>query len=397
MTQSLFSSLQALPDDPILGLNEEFKKDPRPNKVNLGVGVYLTEEGKLPLLKTVETAEQRLVARQTTHGYTPMSGNPLFCEALQHLVFGESVARTEKRIATIQTLGGTGALRLGAMLAHEALGASAGIVSNPTWGNHVSLFEHAGLAVSRYPYYDPAGHALNRDAFFSALEALAPKTVVLLHACCHNPTGVDLSHEDWTRVLEIVQERHLIPFMDMAYQGLGNGLDEDAFALRLFANAGVSLLAATSCSKNFGLYGERTGALHVVTGSSQEAAVIESILKSTVRKEYSNPPAHGGQIVAEILTNPELSAAWRAEVLEMRTRVRSMREALAKAGKDAGINLDFVVDQQGMFSFTGLKAEQMEKLRQDYAVYGINNGRICIAGLNHSNVSYVAESLAKVL
>ena len=396
MSYTLFSSLKPLPDDPILGLNEEFKKDARPEKVNLGVGVYLTEEGKLPLLKTVETAEERLLARQTTHGYTAMSGNPLFCDAVQALVFGDNEARQQKRICTIQTLGGTGALRLGTELAYDYLGATNGYVSNPTWGNHISLFEHAGLAVEKYPYYNPETHAVDTQVFFDYLSKLAPKSIVLLHGCCHNPTGADLSKEDWQTVLEIVQERDLIPFVDMAYQGFGEGLEEDPYGIRLLAEAKVNFFAATSCSKNFGLYGERTGALHLVSSSAEEAKTVGSIIKSLVRREYSNPPAYGANIVTEILSTPELYKAWQNEITEMRTRVKAMRTLLVAKTQRQGLSMDFIAKQQGMFSFTGFSVEQMVALRKEYGVYGINNGRICIAGLNEHNVSYVAEALAKV-
>lgn len=396
MPNTLFSALKPLPDDPILGLNEEFKKDARPEKVNLGVGVYLTAEGKLPLLKTVETAEERLLARQTTHGYTAMSGNPLFCDAVQNLVFGDIDARQEKRICSVQTLGGTGALRLGAELAHDYLGATNGYVSNPTWGNHISIFEHAGLEVAKYPYYNAATHAVDADAFKTYLKGLAPKSLVLLHACCHNPTGADLSKADWQEVLEIVQERELIPFIDMAYQGFGAGLDEDPYGIRLLANANVSLLVASSCSKNFALYGERTGALHIVSGSAEEANTLCSILKSLVRKEYSNPPAHGANVVTEVLTTPELYSAWQEETTAMRARVKTMRTLLVAAAKKHGLNMDFIAEQNGMFSFTGFSAEQMLALRKEYGVYGVNNGRICVAGLNENNVNYVAETMAKI-
>ncbi len=396
MSTSLFSALETLPDDPILGLNELYKKDPRSDKVNLGVGVYLNEEGKLPLQSTVETAESRLVARQTTHGYTAMSGNPLFCDAVQHLVFGESAARTDRRICSVQTLGGTGALHLAALLARECLGVSASVVSNPTWGNHISLFEHAGLQVQRYPYYNAATHSIDRAAFFEYIEGLAPNTLLLLHACCHNPTGADLSKEDWQRVLNTVQEKSLLPMMDIAYQGLGNGLDEDAYAIRLFSDAGVNFMVASSCSKNFGLYGERTGALHVVTQTPGEAEAVLSILKSLVRKEYSNPPAHGANVVTEILTSPELYAAWTAEVDAMRTRIRAMRNALADAAAARGLDLGFVREQNGMFALIGFTPEQMNALREEKGVYAVTNSRICIAGLNSGNVERVAAAIAEL-
>ncbi len=393
MANPSFASLAMQPDDPILGLNEEYKQDKRPDKVNLGVGVYLNDAGKLPLQGSVRTAEELLVARETTHAYTAMSGNPLFCDAVQELVFGESVARKEKRIGTVQTLGGTGALRLGNVLAHDYLGIQQGHVSNPTWGNHVGLLEHAGITVSRYPYYSAPNHALDREAFFEYLKTVESGSLVLMHACCHNPTGVDLTQDDWRQVLEIVRERELLPFIDMAYQGLGEGLDADAFAPRLFADSGVNCLVASSCSKNFGLYGERTGALHVITQNEEQARVVISILKTVVRQEYSNPPAHGANVVAEILTTPELRQTWEKEVNSMRARILAMRDQLA----DANPALDFVRHQRGMFSFLGISAEQMIALRQQYGIYGINNSRINIAGLNANNVERVASAIRAVM
>lgn len=397
MTESFFASLKAMPDDPILGLNEQFKVDKRARKVNLGVGVYLNGDGKLPLLKTVETAEQRLVARQTTHGYTPMSGNPLFCDAVQRLVFGECTARTAGFITTVQTLGGTGALRLGAVLAHDFLHLNQARVSNPTWGNHITLLEHAGFETDRYPYYDACTHDVDVNGLLALLDTLEEGTVVLLHACCHNPTGADLRKADWEKVLEIVKRRHLLAFFDMAYQGLGHGLEEDAQAIRMFADAGLNLLVATSCSKNFGLYGERVGALHVVTHSQEEAHTVLSILKAIARSEYSNPPSHGANVVTEILTTPELYTEWVAEVASMRQRIQAMRQALAEEAKKTGIDLDFVRRQIGMFSFTGLSKAQMVTLREEHAVYGVENSRICLAGLNEHNVQHVAEAIADVI
>lgn len=397
MTREYFASLEPRPDDPILGLVELYKNDPRDTKVNLGVGIYLDNEGRLPLMKAVGAAEQRLAQRGAPHGYIPMSGLPAYCAAIQKLVFGATnEAVLSGRIATIQSLGGTGALRLGAVFAHEYLGLTKAVVSNPTWGNHITLFEHAGLKVDRYPYLNKEKNGVDFEAMKACLEGLEAGTVVLLHACCHNPTGYDLNAEQWAEVTRIIQERDLLPFLDIAYQGFGSGLDDDAAAVRALCAAGVSFMVSSSCSKNFGLYGERAGSLHIVTPNAGEAAVVTSIIKAIVRAEYSNPATHGAAIVNEVLNDEELYAVWEDEVTGMRTRIRSMRESLVAAGEAVGADLSFAVRQAGMFSFTGLNAEQMLALREKYGVYGVANGRICIAGLNTENVTYVAKAIAGV-
>ena len=397
MTREYFAPLEPRPDDPILGLVELYKNDPRDTKVNLGVGVYLNNDGKLPLMKAVGAAEKRLAERGEPHGYIPMSGLPGYCAAVQKLVFGaDNEAVLTGRIATVQSLGGTGALRLGSVFAHDYLGFKKGVVSNPTWGNHITLFEHAGLEVDRYPYLNKDKNGVDFEAMKAYLEGLEAGTVVLLHACCHNPTGYDLNAEQWTEVTKIIQERDLFPFLDIAYQGFGSGLDDDAAAVRALCAADISFMVSSSCSKNFGLYGERAGGLHIVTKNAAEAKVVTSIIKAIVRAEYSNPATHGAAIVNEILNDEELYAQWVEEVTAMRTRIRSMRESLTAAGKAHGADLSFAVRQAGMFSFTGLNAEQMLALREKYGVYGVANGRICIAGLNSGNVDYVAEALAAV-
>lgn len=398
LLEQVFQHLDPMPDDPILGLNELFKTDERPEKVNLGVGCYLTEAGNLPLLDVVEEAETRLSEKKLPHGYMPMSGIPKFCEAVKHLVFGEaSPAVVEGRITTIQTLGGTGALQLGAAFAHQYLGVAKAVVSDPTWGNHIAIFKGDGLTVSKYPYLNAAKDGVDFEAMLAALNEVEEGSLVLFHACCHNPTGVDLSHEEWRKVLEVVKARDLLPLLDMAYQGFGDGLEEDAFAMRLFAESGIRFMAATSCSKNFALYGERVGALHVVCGDKREAEVATSILKALVRAEYSNPPAHGANVVAEVLGDPELKKRWFKDVVEMHDRICEMRRALAEAGEAEGADLSFATKQKGMFSFTGLTPEEMDRLREEFAVYGVRNGRICVAGLNHRNVGYVAKAMAAVL
>ncbi len=398
MQNELFSPLQPRPDDPILGLNELFQKDERPEKVNLTVGAYLTDAGVMPLLPTVEEAARRVLARREPHAYIPMSGLPAYNESVRRLLFGaERAPALSERTATVQTIGGTGALYLAALFAKNVLGVKLVVVSDPTWGNHIAIFKLAGLEVATYPYYNRTLGGLRFDGMRSALSTLPANTMVLIHACCHNPTGVDLPKEAWGEVVKIVKERNLVPLLDIAYQGLGDGLDEDGYAPRLFADEGVAALVAASSSKNFALYGQRAGALHVLTRSNEEKRTVESILKSLVRSTYSNPPKFAGSVVAEVLADPELEARWRKEVDEMRERMVLMRRLFAEAGERHGVDLSFVVGQKGMFSFTGFTKEMMTELREKYAVYGVANGRICVAGLNRGNVEYAAEAFAKVL
>ena len=398
MQNELFSQLQPRPDDPILGLNEVFQKDERPEKVNLTVGAYLTDAGVMPLLPTVEEVTKRVLARREPHAYIPMSGLPAYNAGVRRLLFGaERAPALSERTATVQTIGGTGALYLAALFAKNVLGVKLVVVSDPTWGNHIAIFKLAGLEVATYPYYNRTKGGLRFDGMRSALSSLPANTMVLIHACCHNPTGVDLPKEAWSEVVKIVKERNLVPLLDIAYQGLGDGLEEDGYAPRLFADEGVATLVAASSSKNFALYGQRAGALHVLTRSNEEKRTVESILKSLVRSTYSNPPKFAGSVVAEVLADPELEARWRLEVDEMRERMVLMRRLFAEAGERHGVDLSFVVGQKGMFSFTGFTKEMMQELRDKYAVYGVANGRICVAGLNHGNVEYAAEAFAKVL
>lgn len=398
MQNELFSQLQPRPDDPILGLNELFQKDERPEKVNLTVGAYLTDAGVMPLLPTVEEAARRVLARREPHAYIPMSGLPAYNESVRRLLFGaERAPALSERTATVQTIGGTGALYLAALFAKNVLGVKLVVVSDPTWGNHIAIYKLAGLEVATYPYYNRTLGGLRFDGMRSALSTLPANTMVLIHACCHNPTGVDLPRDAWSEVVKIVKERNLVPLLDIAYQGLGDGLDEDGYAPRLFADEGVAALVAASSSKNFALYGQRAGALHVLTRSNEEKRTVESILKSLVRSTYSNPPKFAGSVVAEVLADPELEGRWRKEVDEMRERMVLMRRLFAEAGERHGVDLSFVVGQKGMFSFTGFTKEMMTELREKYAVYGVANGRICVAGLNRGNVEYAAEAFAKVL
>lgn len=396
-TSNCYSHLVPVADDSILGLSTLYQKDPREEKANLTIGIFLDETGKLPLMKAVEIARNRLMARRAPHGYSPITGLPLFNQRIQELVFGAtSEAVQSKRIYTAQALGGTGALHVGARFAHLSLGAQVGTASSPTWANHLMILNQAGYKVSQYPYFDPSTKGVDFEAMASYLKTLEPMTVVILHACCHNPTGADLSKEEWQQVLEIVRERNLYPLLDIAYQGFGFGVDEDAYAPRLFVDAGIPFMVASSCSKNFGLYGERVGAIHFVTGNAQEADLVRMNLAPQIRGEYSNPPAFGGQVVAEILSDPELRQIWLDEVNGMRSRIRRMRELFAQKGQEAGLDLSFAIRQNGMFSFTGLTGEQMDLLMKDWGVYGVRNGRFCMAGLNDHNVDLVVRAIKGV-
>ena len=396
-TTNCYSHLGPIADDSILGLSTLFQKDPREEKANLTIGIFLDETGKLPLMKAVEIARNRLMDRREPHGYKPITGYPLFNQRIQELVFGtESEAVQSKRIFTAQGLGGTGSLHVGARFAQLSLGAKKGVASAPTWANHLMILKQAGYEVSQYPYFDPKTKGVDFAAMESYLKTLDPMTVVVLHACCHNPTGADLTKEEWQKVLEIVQERRLYPLLDIAYQGFGFGVDEDAYAPRLFAEAGIPFMVASSCSKNFGLYGERVGAIHFVTEDAHQADLVRMNLAPQIRGEYSNPPAFGAQVVAEILTDPELRQIWFDEVDGMRTRIRGMRELFAEKGREAGLDLDFATRQNGMFSFTGLTGEQMDLLMKDWGVYGVRNGRFCMAGLNNRNVDLVVRAIKAV-
>ena len=392
--------LQAAPADPIIGISDRFQKDPRTEKVNLTVGNYLGPDGKIPLQATVHEAQRRLLERRTVHSYLPIEGLKSFCDAVDVLSFGrDSEVLLSGRSATCQAIGGTGGLYLGGVFAKETLGVSHAAVPNPTWGNHIALFKKAGLEVSQYAYYDKAAGDVNIEGLLEDLRRLPERSLVLLQVCCHNPTGYDLNEEQWKVVIEICQKGGLTPFLDMAYQGFRDGLDEDAASIRMFAASGMSFLVATSFSKSFNLYNERIGALTVVCQSKAEADVVMTQLKAVVRCNYSNPPAHGAYIVERVLSDPQKYAHWKEELGGMRERIRSMRKALADEMARLGAKRDFsfVTRQAGMFSFTGLTPEQVEKLAADYGIYAVKNGRICICGLNTRNVQYVAKSIAEVL
>lgn len=392
---SLLAAVPMAPSDPIIGVTEAFLADPSPRKVNLGVGVYYDDEGKIPLLECVRHAESERLKSSPHRGYLPIDGLAAYASAVQGLVFGKE----DKRIVTVQALGGTGGLKVGADFLRRVAPQSEVWISEPSWENHRQLFEAAGFGVKSYAYYDPATKGLDFEAMRRALEALPAGAIVVLHACCHNPTGADLSQEQWRAVLEIVRSRGLVPFLDLAYQGFADGLDADAYPARLFAEAMTPVFLASSFSKSFSLYGERVGALSVVTASAEEAARVLSNLKRVVRAIYSNPPTHGSQIVATVLTNPPLRALWDRELGVMRERIKGMRKRLVEQvqARAPGTDLGFVLRQRGMFSYSGLTREQVRRLREEYSIYAIDSGRICVAALNTKNVDYVAGAIAKVI
>lgn len=397
---SLFSAVEMAPRDPILGLNEAYNADARPHKVNLGVGVYYDEQGRIPLLRAVAEAEKQRVAAQAPRGYLPIEGIAAYDQAVQHLLFGaESGLVRDGRAITVQAVGGTGALKIGADFLKRLLPDAVVAISDPSWENHRALFESAGFPVQNYRYYDAASNGLNREGFLADLQALPERSVVVLHACCHNPTGVDLQPADWQAVLDVVKARNLVPFLDIAYQGFGDGIEEDAQAVRLFADSGLTFLVSSSFSKSFSLYGERVGALTLVSESREESARVLSQVKRVIRTNYSNPPTHGATIVATVLSNPELRALWEAELGEMRQRIRTMRNALVEGLAAAGASRDFafVNAQRGMFSYSGLTAEQVERLKSEFGIYAVSTGRICVAALNERNLPPTIQAIAAVL
>jgi aromatic-amino-acid transaminase len=397
---SLFSAVEMAPRDPILGLNEAFNADTRANKVNLGVGVYYNEQGRIPLLRAVAEAEKARIEAHAPRGYLPIEGIAAYDQAVQKLLFGaDSALLAEGRVVTTQAVGGTGALKTGADFLKRLLPNAVVAISDPSWENHRALFESAGFPVQNYRYYDAATNGVNRAGLLEDLKALPARSIVVLHACCHNPTGVDLELEDWKAVLEVLREREHVPFLDIAYQGFGAGIDEDAFAVRLFAESGLQFFVSSSFSKSFSLYGERVGALSVVTSSKEEAGRVLSQVKRVIRTNYSNPPTHGATVVASVLNSPELRAMWEAELGEMRTRIHAMRLAMVEqlAAQGAKRDFSFVARQRGMFSYSGLTKEQVRRLRDEYSIYTIDTGRICVAALTTKNVDYVADAIAKVI
>lgn len=388
------------PGDPIFGLTEAFNQDAHPSKVNLGVGVYLNEEGRIPILRAVSEAERRLTESPVSRGYLPIDGIAAYDHAVQSLLLGSDAELiADGRVITAQSLGGTGALKIGADLLAKVLPDATVAISDPTWENHRAVFESAGFNVITYRYYDASQRGVQFDAMLASIEALPPRSIVVLHACCHNPTGADLTMPQWETLLERLRERDHLPFLDIAYQGFANGIVEDSAVLRLFARAEMPFLIASSFSKSFSLYGERIGALTIVDGNKDESARVLSQLKRVIRANYSTPPTHGGMVVTMVLTTPELRESWLQELREMRERIRHMRAMLIDRLKAHGVAQDFsfVLKQNGMFSYSGLKPEQVERLRSEFGVYAVATGRICVAALNTKNVDYVAQSIAAVL
>jgi aromatic-amino-acid transaminase len=397
---TLFGAVQLAPRDPILGITEAFNADANPRKVNLGVGVYCNDDGKVPLLECVKRAEREITDSAAPRVYLPIDGLPAYDKAVQQLLLGaDSQVIALGRAVTIQALGGTGGLKVGADFLRQFSPAAKVSISDPSWENHRALFEAAGFAVGTYAYYDPSTHGLAFDAMRASLQTMDPGTIVVLHACCHNPTGVDPTPEQWDQILALVRARGLVPFLDLAYQGFGAGTDADAAVVRKFAATAGPLFVSNSFSKSFSLYGERAGALTVVAADRDEAVRVLSQLKRVVRANYSNPPTFGGQIVALVLANAELREIWEMELGGMRERIREMRELLVKklASRAPGQDFDFVRRQRGMFSYSGLNKVQVQRLRDEFSIYAIATGRICVAALNSKNIEYVADSIASVL
>jgi aromatic-amino-acid transaminase len=400
MTHSPFSEVTLAPADPILGLTEAFVADKNPNKVNLGVGVYQDGKGKVPVLSVVREAERRWYEKEDSKAYLPIDGLATYRQEVQNLLFGrDSDLVKSGRVVTAQALGGTGALKLGADFLKRFLPQSDLYISKPSWENHRALFEAAGFTVKEYPYYEPETHGLDFEGMKAALAKLPENAIVLLHACCHNPTGIDLTASQWQEVVEISKARKLVPFIDFAYQGFGDGIEEDAVAVRAFSAAGIPFLIASSFSKSFSLYRERVGAVCFVTKDADEAKRVTSQLKRVVRTNYSNPSSHGGQIVALVLSDSELRARWEVELAEMRLRIQSMRKLFVQKLAERGIKRDFsfIAQQKGMFSFSGIELEAVRRLRSDFGIYIVDSGRICVAAMNENNLGPVTEAIAKVL
>jgi aromatic-amino-acid transaminase len=392
---SPLAAVPMAPSDPILGVTEAYVADQNPKKVNLGVGVYYDENGKIPLLECVRHAESERLKTSAPRGYLPIDGIAAYDKAVQELVFGKQ----SPHIVTVQALGGTGGLKIGADFLHQISPQAQVWISEPSWENHRQLFEAAGFAVKSYPYYDAKTRGLDFEGMKRTLDGLPAGAVVVLHACCHNPTGVDLTKEQWPAILEIVKSRGLIPFLDLAYQGFADGLEADAYAARLFSEAMSPVFLSSSFSKSFSLYGERVGAFSVVTGSDEEAKRVLSNLKRIVRTNYSNPPTHGGQIVATVLGNPQLRSLWDRELGAMRDRIKVMRKQFVDGihKRVPGADWSFILRQRGMFSYTGLTRDQVLRLRSENAIYTIETGRVCVAALNSKNVDYVADAIAKII
>ena len=397
---SLFTAVEMAPRDPILGLNEQFNADQNPHKINLGVGVYYDDTGKIPLLECVQAAERQMMETPKARGYLPIDGIAAYDSAVKSLVFGaESEPVKSGRVATVQSLGGTGGLKIGADFLKKVNPNAKVLISDPSWENHRALFTQAGFTVETYPYYNAAKRGLDFDGMVTALNMAPEGTIVVLHACCHNPTGYDITAEQWDQVIAAIKARNLVSFLDMAYQGFGYGITEDGAVIQKFVAAGLSFFVATSFSKSFSLYGERVGALSVLCHDKEETSRVLSQLKIMIRTNYSNPPIHGGQVCALVLNTPELRALWEKELADMRSRIKQMRVALVEKLKGAGVKQDmsFITQQIGMFSYSGLSRDQMVRLRTEFGVYGTDTGRMCVAAMNSQNIDYVCESIAKVL
>ena len=396
----MFERIDYYAGDPILGLMDKFAADTNPDKVNLGVGVYYDEDGKLPVLECVKTAEQRIADPISPRPYLPMAGLPGHRKGCQELLFGKNAQILQDGlVATIATIGGSGALKVGAEFIHEWFPQSKCYVSDPTWGNHIAIFEGSDVEVGKYPYYDKATSSVKFDEMIAFFETLNKNDVVLLHPCCHNPTGMDLTREQWDTALTVIKERELIPFMDIAYQGFGKDMDSDAYAIRKPVEMGLTVFVSNSFSKNLSLYGERVGGLSVVCPSTDEAERVFGQLNATVRRIYSSPPSHGGRVVDIVMNDEALHEQWVGEVYAMRDRIKAMRLKLKSVleEKVPGRDFDYLTEQNGMFSFTGLTPEQVEKLQSKYGIYMVSNSRMCVAGLNSSNIDYVANAMVDVL
>ena len=400
MTSSILEKIEMAPKDPILGVTEAYVADQNPKKVNLGVGVYTDENGKVPVLQCVRTAEKKLGENATPRNYLPIDGIAAYDRAVQETLFGKDTpAVKDGRIVTVQTLGGTGGLKVGGDFLKRFNPGADIYISDPSWENHRAIFEYAGYTVKTYPYYDAATNGLKFDAMLACFEQLPARAIVLLHACCHNPTGVDLTPAQWEKVIDVVNRRDLVPFLDIAYQGFAEGLEEDAATIRRFTAECSAVFVSSSFSKSLSLYGERVGALSIVTKSKEEAARTLSQLKRVISTNYSSPPTTGGQVVAMVLTTPELRQQWDQELGQMRERIKVMRKLLVEKIRElrADFDFNFIIEQRGMFSYSGLTKEQVTRLREEYSIYAIDSGRICVAALNTKNIDYVAQAIAKVL
>jgi len=397
---SILARVELAPSDPILGVTEAFVADPNPRKVNLGVGIYYDDNGKVPVLECVRRVEREMLESVTPKSYLPIDGLPAYDRAVGELAFGAgSAVMQEGRAVTVQGLGGTGALKVAADFLRRVNPAAQVWISEPSWENHRALFEAAGFVVNAYPYYDPATHGLNFTGMLEALGKLPAGAIVVLHACCHNPTGVDLTPEQWTPVIDLVRTRGLVPILDIAYQGFAEGVDADGAVIGRFVEACTPVFVANSFSKSFSLYGERIGALSVTTETRDEATRVLSQLKRVVRANYSNPPTFGAKAVATVLATPELRALWDKELGVMRDRIKTMRRALVEKvqARVPGFDFSFVMRQRGLFSYSGLSTEQVRRLREEFSIYAVGTGRLCVAALNSKNIDYVADAIAKVV